>query len=115
MFHANKIKATVLYETGHGNKKRLLNITELEHYVNKYDAVLGLHAFTGCDVASAFKGKVKPLKKMLQSPTFCHALSQLGNSWTLSPGLVTGLGLLQKKCVGGVQRFFVHRLGVSWS
>jgi len=94
MFHANKIKATVLYETGHGNKKRLLNITELsQHYVNKCDALLGLHAFTGCDVTSAFKGigKVKPLKKMLQSPTFCYALSQLGNSWTLSPGLVTGL------------------------
>ena len=47
MFHANKIKAAVLYETGHGNKKRLLNITELsQHYVNKCDALLGLHAFT---------------------------------------------------------------------
>ena len=94
MFHANKIKATVLYETGHGNKKRLLHITELsQHYVNKCDALLGLHAFAGCDVTSAFKGigKVKPLKKMLQSPTFCHTLSQLGNSWTLSPGLVAGL------------------------
>ena len=57
MFHANKIKAAVLYETGHGNKKRLLNITELsQHYVNKCDALLGLHAFTGCDVTSAFKG-----------------------------------------------------------
>jgi len=29
MFHADKIKATTIYETGHGNKKRLLNITEL--------------------------------------------------------------------------------------
>jgi len=93
MFHANKIKATVLNETGHGNKKRLLNITELsQHYVNKCDALLGLHAFTSCDVTSAFKRiGLKPLKKMLQLPTFCHALSQLGNSWTLSPGLVTGL------------------------
>ena len=105
MFHANKMKATVLYETGHRNKKTVEHNWTFSTLCKQVDAVLGLHAF-----------KVKPLKKMLQSPTFYHALSQLGNSWTLSPGLVTGLGLFQKKCVGGggwTAKFFCPQCGCA--
>ena len=52
---------TVYFETGKKNKKRLINITELgTHYTSEYcKALLGLHAFTGCDSTSAFKGKGK--------------------------------------------------------
>ena len=48
----------VFFETGNKNKRKLINITSLGlNYSEQYcKAVLGLHAFTGCDSTSAFKG-----------------------------------------------------------
>ena len=48
---------TVLFDTGTGNKKRLLNITEVAMSFSQVhcSALLGLHAFTGRDTTSALK------------------------------------------------------------
>ena len=45
--------------------------------------LLGLHAFTGCDSTSAFRGKgeVIPIKILLKSEKFKKAFSLLGSSW----------------------------------
>jgi len=44
-------------------------------------SLVGFHSFTGCDTISAFagRGKVKPLKLMLNDSSYVHAFSQLGN------------------------------------
>lgn len=56
-------------------------------------ALPGLHAFTGCDVVSAFAGigKVKPLKKLLSKKEYHHAFQALGESWVISEDLMMKL------------------------
>jgi hypothetical protein len=58
----------ILFDTGTGNKKKLIDITKLaqQYQQELCTALLGLHAFTRCDTTSAFKGigKVKPIKTL---------------------------------------------------
>ena len=46
-------------------------------------ALLGFHAFTGCDSVSSFlgRGKTDPFGKMCGDPAFLDAFSQLGQNW----------------------------------
>lgn len=83
---ALQVKETViLFDTGTGNKQRLINVTDIaRRYGQQYcTAFLSLHAYTGCDTTSAFKGigKVKPIKVLLQNPTFVEALARIGDTW----------------------------------
>ena len=58
--HAHELQGIdILFETGKGNKKRLINVGKLAQVLSPllYDAFLGVHAFTGCDSTSAFRGK----------------------------------------------------------
>ena len=61
----------VLFETGTGNKKRLLNIPAIASAVGEdiAKALPGLHSFTGSDCTSAFvrKWKVTPFKNIATS------------------------------------------------
>ena len=82
---------TILFDTGTGNKKRLIDITKLSQQYQQElcTALLSLHAFTRCDTTSAFKGigKVKPIKTLQKSPQFQSALAQIGDSWQISEDL----------------------------
>lgn len=81
----------VLFDTGTGNKRQIVNITDMaqEYTQTHCTALLALHAFTGCDTTSALKGhgKVKPLKIIQKSPEYEHSLSQLGVDWSVSEQL----------------------------
>ena len=48
---------TILFDTGTGNNKRLIDITKLaqQYQQELCTSLLGLHAFTRCDTTSAFK------------------------------------------------------------
>ena len=74
---------------------RLINITELaEGYTQAHcTALMCLHAFTGCDTTSAFKGlgKIKPLKVLQKNPKFAATLSRLGESWEVPEDLIDDL------------------------
>ena len=95
---------TVYFETGKKNKKRLINITGLaEHYSDEYcKALLGLHAFTGCDSTSAFKGKgkVRAIKWALKDELILKAAAKLGDDWTLTDEIKTGLERLTCRLYG---------------
>ena len=85
LYYAPQMKqATILFDTGKGNKKRPINITALAEQMTQlyYSALLVLHAFSGCDSTSAFKGKgkVKPMKVMQQKPKFVTAFTKLGEN-----------------------------------
>ena len=75
----------VYFDTGAGNKRRLLSIKaicEARHDIEElWDALLGLHAFSGCDSVSAFvrKGKIQPLKCLLKNRNFIPCFMSLGN------------------------------------
>ena len=70
-------ETTILYETGKGNKKRLINMNNIAETFSQEEcsALLGLHAFTGCDTCSAFKGigKISPSRccKRMQNSAIC--------------------------------------------
>lgn len=53
------------------------------------EALIGLHAFTGCDTVSAFagKGKVAALKIIRKDPELNEAMKRLGKQWNLTPEL----------------------------
>ena len=52
--------------------------------------LLSLHAYTGCDTVSAFKGKgkLKPLKALQLYPRFIETLAKLGKSWSMDKDLL---------------------------
>ena len=74
---------TILFDTGSGNKKRLINISEMAKSLTPMfcSALLSLHVFTGCDTTSAFKGigKLKPLKVLEKNTEYKKIFSELGN------------------------------------
>ena len=82
---------TVLFDTGSGKHRRLINMTEVgEAYTPEYHAaLLALHAFCECDATSAFKGRghILPIKTLEKLPRFTRPLARLG----IVPVTVTSL------------------------
>ena len=52
-------------------------------------ALIGMHAFTGCDTVSAFagRGKVGSFKQKKSDRTYQEAFLELGRAWCLNNGL----------------------------
>ena len=73
---------SILFETGRGNKSRLLGITAFNKEISAIytSALLSLYADTGCDTLSAFKdkGKLKPIKALKLYPQLIETLAKLG-------------------------------------
>ena len=106
LYYALSLKdATVLFDTGVGNKKRLINMTQLaEEYGKEYcTALLGLHAFTRCDSTSASKGigKVKPINVLQKNPQFRNTLATLGETWEIPEDLFLQLEAFTCLMYGG--------------
>ena len=84
---AGKIESNILFDTGSGNKKRLLNITQKARDLgqNRSSALMSLHALTGCDTTSSLKGigKLKPIKLLQKTEKFEDSLCELGEIWDL--------------------------------
>jgi len=85
LHHASKFDITILFDTGTGNKRRLLNISDLARGYGQEmcTALMSLHAFTHCDTTIAYKGvgKVRPIKLLQKTEAFQEALSKLGDTW----------------------------------
>ena len=68
----------------------MINISHLaDNYCQEHiAAVLVLHAFTGADCTSAFKGKgkVRPMKLLSQKSKCIHIFGAVGSTWTLGDG-----------------------------
>ena len=71
-YFATEMSKSLFLQTGAGCHRRLINISVLAEMHDKsvICAILGFHAFTGCDTTSAFlrRGKMKPLKIMKAKP-----------------------------------------------
>lgn len=96
LHHVHHLPGIRLFlETGKSTKQRIIDVSDFAHKSSpEYcSALLGLHAFSGCDSTSAFKGmgKVKPIKLMQQRNKFIKPLAELGESWTVSSDLLSAL------------------------
>ena len=88
-------------KTGKQHKLKPIDVEKVVDgidYNNKADvseALLGLHAFTGCDTTSAFhgRGKVKAFRLMLKHD-FVSTFKSLGQSWEVSQELFEKLRYL---------------------
>lgn len=76
-----------------GTKKRprLIGISKLAASLGHAvcTALVGLHAYTGCDSVSSFsgQGKIKGLKLMQQNQSFQEAFTKLGKHWHMTDEL----------------------------
>ena len=114
LHHASSINATVLFDTGTGNKRRLLNVTQHAKELGQKhcSALLGLHAMTGCDTCSSLKGigKKKPIKILHKYPQFEDCLSAIGEDWDIPENIMTQIEEFVC-CMFGNPRFkFINRL-----
>jgi hypothetical protein len=84
MYFANDMHCKIVMDTGSGDKRRLLDINDiaLEIGQDMCSALLGLHAFTGCDSTSSLmkKGKLRPIKLMKKDIRFMEAFQRLGTT-----------------------------------
>ena len=73
------------------NRTRYLDITKIFKTVGSgvCDALVGTHAFTGCDSISAFagRGKTTGFKLLKSDKTKQEVFNQLGHSWDLTAEL----------------------------
>ena len=88
LYYADKLKGLeLLFETSKGNKRRCISISQVANTLTPLlcDAFLGVHAFTGCDNSSAFKGKgkVKTIKIVERKEHSKQMFAKLGESWKI--------------------------------
>jgi len=97
-YAASSEDITVLFDTGTGNKQRLINVSRMASDFGQTNstALMGPHAYSGCDTASAFRaiGKLKPAKALLHQPKYIPTLRKLGDDWDISEELMDDLDFL---------------------
>ena len=104
LYYAAEVNPTIIFDTGHGNQRRLLDLSALSMaYGQEYcEAILSLHAFSHCNTASAFVhiGKVKPIKTLEKFPRFQQSLRELGQNWKLAECTWLTWNILYVHCMG---------------
>ena len=91
LHYAKSSTVNIIFDMG----DRLININQLaEDFSQEHiSALLALHAFTGADCTSAFKGKgkVRPIKILNQNSKFIQIFAEVGNSWELDEQILSGV------------------------
>ena len=108
LHHAASIQSVLFFDTGTGNNKRLIDVSKIaKGYGETYcTSLMVLHAFSGCDSTSAFKGigKVKPIKILEKKKNFIDSFAAVGDSWNVSTNILQSLEEFTC-CLYGYPRF----------
>jgi hypothetical protein len=92
---ASQIPCSIYQKHGTKTKMQYLDIDKIANSLGASvcNALLGMHAFTGCDTVSAFagRGKATALKQMKNDWTTHTAFSQLGQTWEMTSELSNSL------------------------
>ena len=92
VYYSSQISGSLILATGTGNKRRFIDINGIsqKYGENIFEALPGLHAFTGCDSVSTFsrKGKQSAVKVVLKDEGLCETMRELGQSYTVSEELM---------------------------
>ena len=82
--YSQNIDHTILFDSGMGNKRRLLNVSDIVSTKGPELCYIlpVFHSFTGCDTTSAFVrcGKVAPLKVLEKRGQFLSTFQRLGQN-----------------------------------
>ena len=113
----SQIKPTVIFDTGMGDKRRLLNISKLNNMLPNplCQSLLGFHSLTGCDTTSCFagKGKIRPLNLMKKHEDIMASVSTLGDKKTVDADVVKTLEQFVCRIYGSKKEFDINRLRAS--
>ena len=89
----SRINCNLYIKCGSATHTRYIDITKVAKALGRSlcDALIGMHAYTGCDTISAFSGRGKPgaLKILLSNIRFQQGFARLGKDWVLSTALLT--------------------------
>ena len=92
---SQNIDRTILFDTGTGNKRRLLNVNDIVSAkgTELCEVLPALHSFTGCDTTSAFvrRGKVAPLKVLEKRRNFLPTFHSLGQTIEVQETIINEL------------------------
>jgi len=104
--HIGLDDVAILFDTGKGDKKQVIDISDLGRGLTEpfCTVLLSLHAFSGCDSTSAFKGKVKAVKILPQKLAFVQTLAERRDTWQVKDGVIDKLESFTC-CVYGRPRF----------
>ena len=94
--HAHNLGKCYL-QKGKGSKRRIVRISEVANQLERQladgitkqeacEALMGLHALTGCDTVSAFssKGKLKPMQMLVKNHTYVETMKNIGKEWSVN-------------------------------
>jgi hypothetical protein len=85
---AKDIPAALYQKRGTKTRTQFLDISQLRLSLGDdiCRALIGFHAFSGCDTVSAFvgRGKLGPLNRMRSNKVFLETFTSLGNTWDFS-------------------------------
>ena len=91
----SQIKSGMYIKCGSASRIRYIDIQKVADAIglNVCAALLGLHAYTGCDSVSSFsgRGKLTALKLLQNNVNFQDTFKQLGQDWPLSGELLANL------------------------
>ena len=92
---AKEIPASLYQKRGTSTRVRYMHIRKLRAVLGDKlsQALIAFHAFTGCDIVSAFagRGKTGPLKQLKKNEVAIDAFVQLGTSWNVDQSLTSKL------------------------
>ncbi|KAK3728046.1 hypothetical protein QZH41_015787, partial [Actinostola sp. cb2023] len=95
---ADEIGTSLFIKCGTRNRTKLVDVNKVANAVGQdvCKAVVGMHAFTGCDSVSAFagRGKAQALKLLISDRESRDTFTTLGQEWDLSPELMNKLEAL---------------------
>lgn len=89
---APKIPCQILFRTGTRQRVRFIDLSATSRILGRVSyALVGLHAFTGCDSTSAFagRGKRRGYKLVKENHSYCEAMAMLGETFDPVDSLVT--------------------------
>ena len=85
---AKDISAALYQKRGTKTRTQFTNISQLRVALGDVvcGALIGFHAFSGCDAVSAFvgRGKIGPLGRMKSNNVFLDTFTSLGDTWEFS-------------------------------
>ena len=112
--YCKQIKTQILFDTGMGNKRCLLNVNDI--YKNKGEDICSvlpaLHCFTGCDTTSAFvrRGKMFPLKLVERKPEYIPFLQRIGQDRQCSESVISDMEAFTCAIYGNAATKSVNKL-----
>ena len=92
---ADEIASSLYIKCGGRNRTKVINVNRVANAFCRdvCTAVIGMHAYTGCDSVSAFagRGKAQALKLVISDKQTRETFIEVGEEWELSPDLLIKL------------------------